>query len=158
MGLFERYLSVWVALCILAGVILGLISPTVFANIAAVEYANVNLVVAVFIWVMIFPMMVQIDFAALKQVGEKPKGLALTLIINWLIKPFTMAFLGWLFFRVFFAGWVDPQSATEYIAGMILLDALLFGHSQRALVNDRRPPQLERVKVASFGLIVRIVR
>ena len=121
MGLFERYLSVWVGLCILAGVLFGNLVPAVFEVIARLEYAHVNLVVAVFIWVMIYPMMVQIDFTAIKDVGKKPKGLILTLVINWLIKPFTMAALGWLFFRVIFVDWVDPQSATEYIAGMILL-------------------------------------
>ena len=82
---------------------------------------HVNLVMAIFIWIMIYPMMVQIDFSAIKDVGKKPRGLILTLIINWLIKPFTMAALGWLFFRVIFANWVDPQTANEYIAGMILL-------------------------------------
>lgn len=121
MGIFERYLTLWVGLCILAGVLLGNVVPWVFASIAQLEIAHVNLVVAVCIWVMIYPMMVQIDFSAIKDVGRKPKGLALTLIINWLIKPFSMAALGWLFFRVLFADWVDPQSAGEYIAGMILL-------------------------------------
>ncbi|RPG68500.1 MAG: ACR3 family arsenite efflux transporter [Flavobacteriaceae bacterium TMED42] len=121
MGLFERYLSLWVALCIAAGVILGNIAPSVFSQIAAIEYAHVNLVVAVLIWLMIYPMMIQIDFSSLKDIGKKPKGLVLTLVVNWLIKPFTMAMLGWLFFRVLFADWVDPQSAGEYIAGMILL-------------------------------------
>jgi ACR3 family arsenite transporter len=121
MGLFERYLSLWVALSIGLGVILGLITSDIFAVIAGLEYAHVNIVVAVLIWLMIYPMMIQVDFTSLKDVGKKPKGLALTLVINWLIKPFTMAALGWLFFRVFFAGLVDPQSANEYIAGMILL-------------------------------------
>lgn len=121
MGIFERYLTVWVALCIAAGVVLGNLLPDVFALIAELEFAHVNFVVAVLIWVMIYPMMVQIDFSAIKDVGKKPKGLILTLVINWLIKPFTMAFLGWLFFRVLFADWVDPQTAGEYIAGMILL-------------------------------------
>lgn len=121
MGIFERYLSVWVALCILAGVLLGNVFPAVFQAIAALEYGQINLVVAVLIWLMIYPMMVQIDFSAIKDVGKKPKGLILTLVMNWLVKPFTMAALGWLFFKVFFAGWVDPQSANEYIAGMILL-------------------------------------
>ncbi len=121
MGVFERYLTLWVGLCILAGVLLGNLVPTAFAGIARLEVAHVNLVVAVFIWVMIYPMMVQIDFSAIKDVGRKPKGLVLTLVINWLIKPFSMAALGWLFFRVLFADWVDPQSAGEYIAGMILL-------------------------------------
>uniref|UniRef100_UPI004047B10A arsenic resistance protein n=1 Tax=Rheinheimera sp. TaxID=1869214 RepID=UPI004047B10A len=121
MGIFERYLSVWVALCIVAGVLLGNLFPAVFQAIAAIEYGQINLVVALLIWLMIYPMMVQIDFAAIKDVGKKPKGLILTLVMNWLVKPFTMAALGWLFFKVFFAGWVDPQSANEYIAGMILL-------------------------------------
>jgi ACR3 family arsenite transporter len=121
MGLFERYLSLWVALCILAGVGLGLILPALFSTVAGFEYASVNLVVAVFIWVMIYPMMVNVDFASLKDVGKKPKGLCITLVINWLIKPFTMAALGILFFEYIFADFVDPQTAKEYIAGMILL-------------------------------------
>ncbi|MCK8484059.1 ACR3 family arsenite efflux transporter [Aliiroseovarius sp. S2029] len=121
MGVFERYLSLWVALCILAGVVLGNTAPDLFAMIAGVEFASVNLVVAVLIWVMIYPMMVQVDFAAIKDIGRRPKGVLLTLVINWLIKPFTMAALGWLFFRVIFAGFVDPETASEYIAGMILL-------------------------------------
>ena len=121
MGFFERYLTVWVGLCIVAGVLLGNLTPGAFQLIASLEYAHVNLAVAVLIWIMIYPMMVQIDFSAIKDVGKKPKGLVLTLVVNWLIKPFTMAALGWLFFKVIFAGWVDPQSASEYIAGMILL-------------------------------------
>jgi len=121
MGMFERYLSVWVALCIAAGVLLGNLYPAAFGAIARLEFAHVNLVVAVFIWIMIYPMMVQVDFTAVKDVGKRPRGLLLTLTVNWLIKPFTMAALGWLFFRVVFADWVEPQSAKEYIAGMILL-------------------------------------
>ncbi|MGB7397066.1 MAG: ACR3 family arsenite efflux transporter [Candidatus Macondimonas sp.] len=121
MGVFERYLTVWVGLGILAGVGLGLVMPGVFQAVAAMEIAQVNLVVAVFIWIMIYPMMIQIDWHAVKDVGKKPQGLMLTLVINWLIKPFTMAALGVLFFKYLFAGWVDPQSASEYIAGMILL-------------------------------------
>jgi ACR3 family arsenite transporter len=121
MGLFERYLSVWVGISIILGVFLGSLIPDFFALVASLEYAHVNLVVAVLIWLMVYPMMVQIDFSSIKDVGKKPKGLALTLVINWLIKPFTMAALGWLFFKGFFADWVDPESANEYIAGMILL-------------------------------------
>jgi len=121
MGLFERYLSLWVALCIAAGVGLGIAFPGLFALIASIEYASVNLIVAVFIWVMIYPMMVNVDFASLKDVGKKPKGLVITLAVNWLIKPFTMVALGILFFEYVFAGMVDPQTAKEYIAGMILL-------------------------------------
>jgi len=121
MGLFERFLTLWVALGIVAGVGLGLLMPGTFRAIAAIEVAHVNLVVAVLIWVMIYPMMIQIDWSAVKDVGKKPRGLALTLVVNWLIKPFTMAALGVLFFHYLFAPWVDPQSANEYIAGMILL-------------------------------------
>lgn len=121
MGLFERYLSVWVALGIVAGVSLGITFPGVFQLVAGIEYASVNLVVAVLIWVMIYPMMVNVDFASLKDVGRRPKGLSITLVVNWLIKPFTMAALGILFFEHLFAGLVSPQSAREYIAGMILL-------------------------------------
>ncbi|MFT2090046.1 ACR3 family arsenite efflux transporter [Paraglaciecola sp. 2405UD69-4] len=121
MGLFERYLSVWVGLCIVVGVALGSYFPSAFELVAGLEYAHVNIVVAVLIWLMVYPMMIQIDFSSIKDVGKKPKGLALTLVVNWLIKPFTMAALGWLFFKGIFADWVDPQSASEYIAGMILL-------------------------------------
>jgi ACR3 family arsenite transporter len=121
MGLFERYLSVWVGLAIITGIIAGTIAPDAFAVIAQLEFAQVNIVIAVLIWLMIYPMMIQIDFSSIKDVGKKPKGLVLTLVINWLVKPFTMAFLGWLFFKVLFADWVDPETATEYIAGMILL-------------------------------------
>lgn len=121
MGVFERYLSVWVGLCIAIGVLLGNALPELFAAIAAIEYAHVNLVVALLIWLMIYPMMIQVDFSAIKDVGKQSKGIGLTLVVNWLIKPFSMALLGLLFFRVLFADWVDPQSANEYIAGMILL-------------------------------------
>ena len=121
MGIFERYLSVWVGLCILLGVVLGNAVPDVFAALAAFEFARVNLVVAALIWIMIYPMMVQVDFGSIRDIRNKPKGLVITLVVNWLIKPFTMAALGWLFFRVFFADLVDPETAKEYIAGMILL-------------------------------------
>ncbi len=156
MGLFERYLSVWVGLCIVAGVVLGNVMPSVFQAVARFEYAHVNLVVAILIWVMIYPMMVQIDFRAVKDVGKKPKGLFLTLVVNWLIKPFTMAALGWLFFKVLFAGWVDPQSATEYIAGMILLGvapctAMVFVWSQ--LTNGDPNYTLVQVSVNDIIMI-----
>lgn len=121
MGFFERYLSLWVGLCIAAGIGLGLIAPSTFEAIASLEYASVNLIVAVLIWVMIYPMMINVDFTSLKDVGKKPKGLCITLVVNWLIKPFTMAALGILFFEYIFAGLLNPQDAKEYIAGMILL-------------------------------------
>jgi len=121
MGLFERYLSVWVGLCIAVGVGLGLMMPGLFQTIADFQYASVNLLVAVFIWIMIYPMMINVDFGSLSDVGRRPKPLCITLVINWFIKPFSMAALGVLFFDYVFADIVDPQAAKEYIAGMILL-------------------------------------
>ncbi len=121
MGFFERFLSVWVALAIATGVGLGLVVPGLFEVVARLEWARVNLVVAVLIWLMVYPMMLKVDPSCLKDVGRKPKGLALTLTVNWLIKPFTMAGLGVLFFEHFFAGLVPSADAHQYIAGMILL-------------------------------------
>jgi len=121
MGIFERYLSIWVAICILSGVLLGSLVPDLFSAVADLEWAHVNLVVAICIWIMVYPMMTQVDFSSIKNVGRKPKGLFLTLTINWLIKPFTMATLGWLFFKIIFSGYVTAETANEYIAGMILL-------------------------------------
>ncbi len=121
LGFFERYLSLWVALCILGGLGLGALIPGLFQSVARLEFANVNLVVAVLIWVMIYPMMVNVDFGSLRDVTKKPKGLCITLVVNWLIKPFTMAALGVFFFHHLFAGLVSPENAKEYIAGMILL-------------------------------------
>ena len=155
MGLFERYLSVWVGLCIIAGVLLGNLFPGAFAVVAGLEYAHVNLVVAILIWVMIYPMMVQVDFSAIKDVGKGPRGLVLTLVVNWLIKPFTMAALGWLLFRVLFADLVEPQSANEYIAGMILLGvapctAMVFVWSQLT----RGDPNYTLVQVSVNDIIM----
>ena len=126
MGIFEKYLTLWVGLSITGGVILGNWFPEFFETIADIEFANVNLIVAIFIWIMIYPMMVQIDFTSVKEIGNKPKGLILTIIVNWLIKPFTMAALGILFFEVIyeipgFDRLIDDTKSTEYIAGMILL-------------------------------------
>jgi len=122
-GFFEKWLSVWVALCILTGLALGNLTPGLFEALASLEYASVNLVVAVLIWAMVFPMMVNVDFASLKHIGDRPKGLVVTIIVNWLIKPFTMAGLGVLFFEVLFADLIEPADAQEYIAGLILLGA-----------------------------------
>ncbi len=126
MGIFEKYLTLWVGLSIGTGVILGNWFPEFFETIADIEFANVNLIVAIFIWIMIYPMMIQIDFTSVKEIGNKPKGLILTIIVNWLIKPFTMAALGILFFEVIyeipgFDRLIDDTKSTEYIAGMILL-------------------------------------
>ena len=123
MSLFERYLTLWVALCIVAGLALGSLLPGVFALLAGLEYASVNLVVAVLIWAMVYPMMVAVDLGSLKSVGQRPKGLIITVVINWLIKPFTMAALGVLFFQYLFAELIDGAKAPEYIAGLILLGA-----------------------------------
>ncbi len=155
MGAFERWLSLWVALAIVTGVALGLAAPAVFRDVAALEVAHVNLAVAVLIWIMIYPMMIQVDFASVRDVGRRPRGLLLTLVVNWLVKPFTMAALGVLFFRVVFAPWVDPQSATEYIAGMILLGvapctAMVFVWSQLT----RGDPNYTLVQVSVNDLIM----
>ena len=121
MGIFEKYLSLWVGACIFTGIAMGSLFRPLFVGIASLEYAHVNLPVAILIWIMIYPMMVQVDFSSIRDFHKRPKGLYLTLCINWLIKPFSMALLGWLFFRILFADLVDPETATEYIAGMILL-------------------------------------
>ncbi len=123
MGLFEKYLSVWVGLCILAGIGLGLLVPGAFEALAGLEYANVNFAVAVLIWAMVWPMMIGVDFSAMRRVGERPKGLVITLVVNWLIKPFTMALLGVFFFKYVFAGLIPPDDAEGYLAGLILLGA-----------------------------------
>ncbi len=121
MGVFEKYLSVWVAAAIAVGVGLGLAVPGAFAAVADLEVARVNLVVAVLIWLMVYPMMLEVEPSCLREVGRKPKGLALTLVVNWLIKPFSMAALGIVFFRWAFADLVPQADAQQYIAGMILL-------------------------------------
>ncbi|WP_119167703.1 ACR3 family arsenite efflux transporter [Algihabitans albus] len=122
-GAFEKWLSVWVALCIGAGLLLGNLVPGIFATLAGWEVASVNLPVALLIWAMVYPMMVNVDFASLRHVGDRPKGLAITVVVNWLIKPFTMAGLGVLFFEVVFADLIAPADAQQYIAGLILLGA-----------------------------------
>ncbi len=121
MGVFERFLSLWVGLAIAGGVGLGLLAPGLFEVIAGLEWARINLVVAVLVWLMIYPMMLKVEPSCLKDVGKKPKGLVLTLVVNWLIKPFTMAALAVLFFQHIFAGLVPVEDAEQYIAGMILL-------------------------------------
>jgi ACR3 family arsenite transporter len=123
MGRFERLLSLWVALAMVAGIVVGALAPGVVQAIAATEVASINLVVAVLIWAMVYPMMVSVDFGAIKGVARQPKGLLVTLVVNWLIKPFTMAFLAVLFFDHIFAPWIAPEDASQYIAGLILLGA-----------------------------------
>ena len=121
MGRFEKYLSIWVLLSIIIGTIGGNIFPNIFIEISKLEYSSVNFLIAFFIWVMIFPMMVNVDFSSLKQITRQPKGLVLTLIVNWLIKPFSMAGLGIIFFEIIFSNFVTDIEASQYIAGMILL-------------------------------------
>ncbi|HSP11511.1 MAG TPA: ACR3 family arsenite efflux transporter [Salegentibacter sp.] len=118
---FERYLSLWVALCIAAGILIGHLLGDNMQVLADAQIYNVNIPIAILIWLMIYPMMLQIDFSSIKDVGKAPKGLILTLVVNWLIKPFTMAFFAWIFFEHLYSAWIDPEMAGEYIAGAILL-------------------------------------
>lgn len=123
LGFFERYLTVWVALCITIGVAVGQFLPSIPETLSRFTYSQVSIPVAVLIWFMIYPMMVQIDFSSILNAGRQPKGLAVTLTVNWLIKPFTMFLFAWLFLKVIFAPWISGGLAQEYIAGAILLGA-----------------------------------
>ena len=123
MSVFERYLTVWVFLCIVAGIALGQVLPDVFQAIGRMEVAKVNLPVGVLIWVMIIPMLLKVDFSAMREVGKHTRGIGVTLFVNWLVKPFSMAFLGWLFIRHLFAPLLPPDQIDSYIAGLILLAA-----------------------------------
>lgn len=123
LGIFERWLSLWVALAIAGGILLGNLVPTAVSALATLEVASVNLIVAVLIWAMIFPMMVGVDFASIRDIGKKPRGLIITLVINWLIKPFTMAAIAVVFFDYLYAGLLPGDDAQQYIAGLILLGA-----------------------------------
>jgi len=120
---FEKYLTLWVFLCIVVGVLIGNVLGDSIAVISTFEINKVNIPVAILVWLMIYPMMVQIDFSSIKNVGKNPKGLFLTVIVNWLIKPFTMAFFAWIFFDNIFQAWLTPDQANEYLAGAILLGA-----------------------------------
>lgn len=123
LGFFARYLTLWVALCIVIGVALGQWAPQIPQALSRYEYASVSIPVAILIWFMIYPMMVQIDFSSIRRVGRQPKGLTITLTVNWLIKPFTMFLFAWLFFHVIFSPWIPTTLANEYLAGAILLGA-----------------------------------
>lgn len=123
---FERYLTVWVALCMVAGVLLGQAAPGLVQALRTMEFgqgSHINLPVALLIWLMIVPMMMKVDFASIRHAGTRPTGLVITLFVNWVVKPFSMAFFAWLFFRVVFAGWITPSEADQYIAGAIILAA-----------------------------------
>ena len=123
MSLFERYLTLWVFLCIIAGIALGQLAPGVFQTIGRIEVAQVNLPVGLLIWVMIIPMLVKVDFGALHEVKQHIRGIGVTLFVNWLVKPFSMALLGWLFVRHLFAPWLPAEQLDSYVAGLILLAA-----------------------------------
>jgi ACR3 family arsenite transporter len=120
---FEKYLTLWVALCIVIGIGFGYFFNDSIAFLSEMEIANVNIPIALLIWMMIYPMMLQVDFSSVKKIGKRPKGIVLTLIVNWLIKPFTMAFFAWLFFDYLYAAFIEPELAGEYIAGAIILGA-----------------------------------
>jgi arsenite transporter len=126
LGRFERYLSIWVSLCMAAGVLLGKALPSAISALRSVEFgkgSHINLPIAVLIWLMITPMMMKVDFGAIREVGRKPAGLLVTLFVNWIVKPFSMAALAWLFFRIIFAAFLTPAEASQYIAGCIILAA-----------------------------------
>ena len=126
MNVFERYLSLWVAACMALGVVIGKAFPGIVGTIRDLQFgegSQINIPIAILIWLMIYPMMLKIDFASIRGVGKRPRGLAVTLFVNWLVKPFSMAFLGWVFFRHVFTPWIGPELASEYIAGVVILAA-----------------------------------
>ena len=122
-GFFEKYLSLWVAICIAVGIGIGHFAGDSIEVLSNMEIYKVNIPVAILIWMMIYPMMLQVDFSSIRNVGKRPKGLILTLVVNWLIKPFTMAFFAWIFFSKIYSAFISPEQAGEYIAGAILLGA-----------------------------------
>jgi ACR3 family arsenite transporter len=157
LSIFERYLSLWIALAILAGIALGNLFPGLVEGIAAMELARVNLIVAVLIWAMVYPMMMGVDLSSLKDVFRQPKGLTITLAVNWLIKPFTMAALAVLFFEYVFTDLIAPADAEQYIAGLILLGAapctaMVFVWSQ--LTNGDESYTLLQVSVNDAVMVV----
>ncbi|HRB11683.1 MAG TPA: ACR3 family arsenite efflux transporter [Vicinamibacteria bacterium] len=126
LGIFERYLSLWVGLCMVAGVLLGRAAPGLMDGLRGLEFGSgsqINIPIAILIWLMITPMMMKVDFGAIRQVGRRPRGLFITLFVNWLVKPFSMAALAWLFFRHVFSAWIPSADADQYIAGCIILAA-----------------------------------
>ena len=142
---FERYLSLWVLACMVVGIVLGKLFPDLTGQLSKFQFgkgSQVNVAIAVLIWLMIYPMMLKIDFSGLKGVARKPKGLFITLFVNWLVKPFSMALLGWIFIQAIFSswlGWIEPDTAKNYIAGLIILaaapcTAMVYVWSYRALL------------------------
>lgn len=152
---FERYLTLWVALCMVAGVLIGRFAPAIPKFLGQFEYANVSIPIAILIWLMIYPMMLKVDFQSVKNVGKNPKGLYITWVVNWLIKPFTMFAIAWLFFHVIFSGFIAPDLARDYLAGAILLGAapctaMVFVWSHLTKGN----PAYTVVQVATNDLII----
>ena len=152
---FERYLTLWVALCMVAGVLIGRFAPAIPDFLGQFEYANVSIPIAILIWLMIYPMMLKVDFQSVKNVGKNPKGLYITWAVNWLIKPFTMFAIAWLFFNVIFSGFITPDLARDYLAGAILLGAapctaMVFVWSHLTKGN----PAYTVVQVATNDLII----
>jgi len=126
LNLFERYLTLWVAVCMVVGIVLGRMFPAAVNVIRSLEFgegSQINIPIAVLIWLMIYPMMLKVDFASILHVGRRPRGLMVTLFVNWLVKPFSMAFLGWIFFKHLFLPWIGPELADQYVAGVIILAA-----------------------------------
>ena len=155
MGLFERYLSLWIALAIVAGVLLGWLIPAAATTIAALQVSGINLLIALLIWGMIFPMMLAVDFSAIGSIGSQPRALLVTVAVNWLIKPLTMTALAWLFIRGLFSPWIPAAIGQEYVAGMILLGvapctAMVFVWSQLS----KGDPNYTLVQVAVNDLIM----
>src|SRR5512145_1564095 len=126
MSFFDRYLTVWVAICMAVGVGLGKLLPNAVSALRGLEFgqgSQINIPIAVLIWLMVYPMMLKVDFGSVVNVGKNPKGLFVTLFVNWVIKPFSMAFFAWVFFRFVFSSWISPAEADQYIAGSIILAA-----------------------------------
>ncbi len=156
-GFFERYLTIWVAACMIIGVLIGRFIPAFPDFMSNFEYANVSIPIAVLIWLMIYPMMMKVDFKSIKNVGKNPKGLFVTWVVNWLIKPFTMFGIAWLFFFVIFKAFITPELATDYLAGAVLLGAapctaMVFVWSHLTKGN----PAYTVVQVATNDLIILI--
>src|SRR5678815_5521531 len=131
MNAFERRLSLWVAACMVVGILIGKSFPDAVARLREMQFgagSQINIPIALLIWLMIYPMMLRIDFASIRRAGSRPAGLAVTLVINWLVKPFTMALLAWVFLRYLYAPFVAPALASEYIAGLIILAAVFYTH------------------------------
>ena len=159
---FERYLSLWVGACMLVGVLTGKLLPGLVDALRRFEFgagSQINVPIAVLIWLMITPMMMKVDFTSIRSVGQRPKGLLVTLFVNWVVKPFSMALIGWLFFRIVFSAWISPAEADQYIAGVIILaaapcTAMVFVWSY---LTDGAPAYT-LVQVSVNDLIMRAVR